>query len=67
MIDYTDVTPETIAACRAAANLERRQVERLTGCTILPDGKILLPEAVRQGLRLAVAIQVAVYGTTRLH
>ena len=47
MIDYTHVTPETIAAAQAAADRERREVERRTGCTILPDGRILLPQSRR--------------------
>ena len=44
MIDYTHCTPETIAAAKAAMERERRELERLTGCTILPDGRIILPD-----------------------
>ena len=44
MIDYTDVTPESIAAAKAHCDRERRELERLTGCTILPDGRILPPK-----------------------
>lgn len=65
MIDYSKVTPASIAAAKAQMNLERREVERLTGCMILPDGRILLPTNDElAGLRIANAMYAAVYGRT---
>ena len=66
MIDYTHVTPETIAAAHAAADRERRELERRTGCTILSDGRILLRQGQRrEGLPLERAIITAVLGLIR--
>ena len=38
------VTPESIAAAKAAADRERGQIERLTGGRILDDGRIVDPQ-----------------------
>ena len=62
MIDYTDVTPETIAAVKTVVDRQRRELERRTGCTILPDGRLLLPDDQGVGLRIANAMAQAVFG-----
>lgn len=65
MLDYSEVTPATIAAAKAQANLERRAVEHLSGCTILPNGRVILPtDDELIGLRIANAIYAAVWGRT---
>ena len=42
-LDWSQETPETRRAALAAAEAERRDVERETGCTFGPDGKLVIP------------------------
>lgn len=49
----SDVTPQSIAAAKLAAEAERRYVTATTGISIGEDGRIVLPQVSRAHSALA--------------